>query len=77
MTMQTKVILAAPPSLSAADNPSPETHRSFNHTQRAADSRKEGKQELAQTKYAADDHCPVFENNGWADGGVMDEWING
>ena len=65
------------PSLSAADYSSPETHRSFNHTQRAADSRKEGKQELARTKYAADDYCPAFENNGWADGGVMDEWING
>ena len=66
--MPTKVILAAPPSLSAADNPSPETHRSFNHTQRAADSQKEGKQELAPTKYAADDYCPVYENNGRMEG---------
>ena len=36
---------------------SPETHRSFNHTRRAADSPKEGKQELARTKYANDDYC--------------------
>ena len=73
--MLTEVILATPPS--PADNPPPETHRSFNHTRRAADSKKEGKQELARRKYADDDYCPLFENNGWADGGVMDEWING
>ena len=51
-------------------------HGSFNHTLRAADSAKEGKQELVRRKYAADD-CLEFENNLEADGRVMDEWING
>ena len=73
--MPTKVILATPPLQQLTT--SPETHRSFNHTRRAADSKKEGKQELARRKYADDDYCPLFENNGWADEGVMDEWING
>ena len=55
MAMQTKVILATPPPRQLTT--SPETHRSFNHTRRAADSPKEGKQELARTKYANDDYC--------------------